>query len=302
MQRGLVITTLLAACATGCGGQTWTVRSLDDLRAAPLYSFNPPELAVYLRWLSQQEMPLGERVALLARRNIGQPYRLGLLGEFPFELYDPDPMCCLAAGDCVTFVEQTYAMALSHDWASFFRLLQRIRYKEGRVGLATRNHFMEADWNVHNAWLFDDITMALSRGNPAAMRVRIDRSALLARHGIAADVPIEIIADMYLPRDRLSAASPDLRDGDIVEIVRGDEDWQWISHVGLIARSPAGQVTMIHSSSPKAREQPLDAYLRDHTDVLGVKVLRPKTPRLEEPARENDHGGQIVRAGRDIWQ
>lgn len=302
MRRGLVITTLLAACVTGCGGQTWTVRPLDGLRTAPLYSFNPPELDLYLRWLSQQEMPLGERVVLLARKNIGQPYRLGLLGEYPFELYDADPMVCQAAGDCVTFMEQTYAAALSRDWASFFRMLQRLRYKEGRVGLLTRNHFMEVDWNVNNAWLFDDITMSLSRGNPAMMRVRIDRCALLGRYGVAARLPVEIIEDVYLPQERLAAAMSDLRDGDIVEIVRGKGDWQWVSHVGLIAHDPAGQVTMIHSASPKAREQSLDAYLRDHGDILGVKVLRPKPPRPEEPAREDDHGGQIVRAGRGVWQ
>jgi len=302
MRRLLIIALLVATGAPGCGRQQMIVRSLDDLQAAPLYSFNPPELDRFLRWLSRQETPLGERVVLLARKNVGQPYRLGLLGEYPFELYDPDPMYCLAAADCVTFVEQTYAMALSHDWASFFRLLQRIRYKEGRVGLLTRNHFMEADWNANNAWLFDDMTMALSRGNPAMMRARIDRAALLARHAVSANLPIEIVADMYLPRDRLDAALLDLRDGDIVEIVRGDEDWQWIGHVGLLARDAAGQITIIHSSSPTAREQLLDAYLRDHPDVLGLKVLRSKPPRLEEPARDNDLDGQIVLAGRSLQQ
>ncbi len=78
-------------------------------------------------------------------------------------------------------------------------------------------------------------------------------------------------------------SGPDLREGDIVEVVRGDEDWQWISHLGLIARDDAERPTLVHSSAPRSSEELLEAYLRDHPDVLGVKVLRPKPPRSEIP-------------------
>lgn len=297
MRRLLIIALLLAGSATGCGAPQMTVRGLDELRAAPLYTFNAPELDLYLRWLSQQEGPLGERVAFLARKNIGQPYRPGLLGEFPFELYDADPMCCLAAGDCVTFVEQTYAMALSHDWASFFRMLQRLRYKDGRVGLITRNHFMETDWNVNNAWLFNDVTVSLGSGQFETMRVRIDRSALLGRYGVGVSLPLEIMEDSYIPRDRLPAALPDLQDGDIVEIVRGNVEWQWVGHVGLIGRDGAGRVMLIHSSAPRAREESLGGYIGGRADVLGIKVLRPKAPARHHPDLASDAEKQIVLKG-----
>ena len=86
------------------------------------------------------EPDLRKRILHLARKNIGQPYELYLLGEMPFEPYDPQPIYCLGKSDCLVFTEHTYAMALSHNWPSFMRMLQRIRYRDGHLGVATRNH------------------------------------------------------------------------------------------------------------------------------------------------------------------
>jgi len=75
------------------------------------------------------EPDLRKRIATIGRRNIGQPYKLNLLGEFPYELHDTLPMYSLSASDCLVFAEHTYAMALSSSWEEFFWTLQRIRYK-----------------------------------------------------------------------------------------------------------------------------------------------------------------------------
>lgn len=40
-------------------------------------------------------------------------------------------------------------------------MLQRIRYKDGVIGVLTRNHFTEADWVVNNSWLIKNITDSL---------------------------------------------------------------------------------------------------------------------------------------------
>ncbi|HVT29971.1 MAG TPA: N-acetylmuramoyl-L-alanine amidase-like domain-containing protein, partial [Lacipirellulaceae bacterium] len=128
----------------------------------PLYKCSEGEVDKYLRFLSATEPNLRTRVVQLARKNIGQPYELFLLGEMPFETYDPQPIYCLSKSDCLVFTEHTYAMALSHDWPSFMRMLQRIRYRDGQLGVATRNHYTEADWNISNRWLVKDITKELA--------------------------------------------------------------------------------------------------------------------------------------------
>jgi hypothetical protein len=69
-------------------------RSLRILQKAPLYSFSEKELDVYLKHLHETEPDAVKRVIHLARKNIGQPYEIYLLGEAPDEMYDPDPMYC----------------------------------------------------------------------------------------------------------------------------------------------------------------------------------------------------------------
>ena len=265
---------LIAFMGAACTAPQDRMRDLVVLRDARLYTFNELELDAYLRWFSKQEMATNDRVVALGRKNIGQSYRLGLLGEYPFEIYDPQPLFCLSASDCVTFVEQTYAMALADDWASFIRTLQQIRYKDGHISILTRNHFMEADWNINNDWLFDDITTSLRGGDPQPMQIAVDRASLFRKHGIIADVPIEIIDDTYIPRDRLANVLADLCDGDVIEIVRGNQTQQYVSHIGLIAHDAAGKVTLLHSAASAVREESLEGYLAQHPNVMGFKILR----------------------------
>jgi hypothetical protein len=51
----------------------------------PLYKFNEAEVDKYVAFLSATEPNLRKRIVHLARKNIGQPYEIYLLGEMPFE-------------------------------------------------------------------------------------------------------------------------------------------------------------------------------------------------------------------------
>src|SRR5688572_18255782 len=70
-------------------------RSIKRLKVAPLYSFNEKDVDAYLKFLADDEPDPVARVMHLARKNIGQPYEIFLLGEGPHEVFDPDPMYCL---------------------------------------------------------------------------------------------------------------------------------------------------------------------------------------------------------------
>jgi hypothetical protein len=211
----------------------------------------------------------------LARKNINQPYQIYLLGEFPIEVYDADPMYCLSKSDCVTFSEHTYAMALAHDWPSFFALLQRLRYKDGEVGMVTRNHETLSEWDRNNAWLLTDITRELGEGKAfVALNGKWRPARFFAEFGIGQDRPDIDITDAYIPRDKVASIEPELMDGDFVNVIRGNEKVQWAGHVGLIGHGPDGTVHFIHATKPKVREEPLQAYLQRNTKVLGFKFLR----------------------------
>src|SRR5439155_774066 len=252
-------------------------RSIKKLQAAPLYSFNERDVDAYLKFLHESEPDAIQRVIHLARKNIGQPYEIYLLGEFPYELYDPDPMYCLEKSDCVTFVEHTYAMALSHDWPSFFRTLQRLRYKDGKVAMLTRNHESVADWDPNNAWLFEEITAKLDGGKAAVpMHMTWKPSKFFARWNIGQDMPDIVVESTYIPRDHVPSVLAELKDGDVVHIVRGNAKEQYVGHFGIVAHGPKGEVNMVHSAEPAVREQGIQDFLARDEKALGLKILRPR--------------------------
>jgi len=252
-------------------------RSIKRLKVAPLYSFNEKDVDAYLKFLADEHKDPIERVMHLARKNVGQPYEIFLLGEGPYEVFDPDPMYCLNKSDCVTFVEHTYAMALSRDWPTFFRTLQRLRYKDGKVGMVTRNHESVADWNVNNAWLFEEITPHLGDGKAAtAMHMVWKPAKFFAQYGIGQDMLDVPISSTFIPRDRIASILSELKDGD-VQVVRGNAREQYIGHFGLVARGADGTtVNMIHSAEPAVREQGILDYLEKNPKTLGYKFLRAR--------------------------
>jgi len=242
----------------------------------PIFQLDESQLADVIADLCERQPDLRRRVVELARRHIGQPYRLGLLGEGGAEPYDPDPLYCLSASDCVTFVEQVYAMALAHDWPSFLTTLNRIRYRDGKIGMLTRNHFTEADWNINNAWLFDDITHDLAGDKTAALRQRVDRAKFFRKYGIGQQLSVQQFVGDYIPRKHIHAILPDLHDADVAEIVRGTAAAPYVSHMGLIVHDAADRVMFLHSGEPAVREVPLTGYLATHKNVIGMKFLRPR--------------------------
>jgi Protein of unknown function (DUF1460) len=263
---------------------------ISKLIEKPLYKCTEAEVDHYLKFLSATEPDLRKRIVHLARKNIGQPYELYLLGEMPFEPYDPQPIYCLGKSDCVVFAEHTYAMALSHDWPGFMRMLQRIRYRDGQLGVVTRNHYTEADWNVSNRWLVEDITKQVADDTAVKFHQSINRSKFLKdRYKLTVKVPVEQHDDLYLPYEQIARAKRQLRDGDFVNIVRatvkkGAKDPTFggnafVGHVGLIAHGENGEVHLIHSSKPKVREELIDDFIAQSTKELPDQASAGK-PRL----------------------
>jgi len=287
---------------------------IAQLEAKPIYQFTEAEVGAYLGFVQRDEPELPARVVRLGRKNLEQPYELFLLGEFPFETYDPQPLYCIAKSDCVVFSEHAYAMALANDWASFFAILQRIRYHNGQIGVASRNHYTEADWNVNNEWLVEDISERLAGDSVASYTQKVDRSAFLKkRYKLEREIPVEKISVSYVPHETVASIDKELRDGDFVNVIVGTSpENAWATHVGLIAIGEDGTVNLLHSTPPRVIEQPLAEYiatgvgkkeqrkLEGKAYLLGFKFLRlqadpianlreidgPEAPRVGAPEGE----------------
>jgi hypothetical protein len=239
-----------------------TEADLTRLMNQPLYRMQPADVGRFLAWQQLDQPQLRQRVAALARKNIGQPYELYLLGEFPYETYDRQPLFDLSKSDCVVFVEHTYAMALSSSWEEFFWMLQRIRYRDGVIGVATRNHYTEADWNLANRWLVQDVTASL--GVPTqAYRQRIDRKAFLQKQfKLTRELPVQEFEDVFIAKQDVAAIESQLQDGDFVNVISGRNGGYWASHVGLIVTGADGSRRLLHSAEPQVREETLQAFIQ----------------------------------------
>ncbi|MCC6546965.1 DUF1460 domain-containing protein [Candidatus Sumerlaeota bacterium] len=262
---------------------------MKAIQKKPLYKMKPAEVDRYIAYAHETEPDLRKRIAMIGRKNIGQPYQLYLLGEFPYEIYDSQPLFCIEKSDCVVFSEHTYAMALSKDWPTFFRMLQRIRYKNGEIGVASRNHYTEADWDRNNSWLVKDISAELAGDRAQPFAQKIDRARFLKkRYQIDRDIPVQNFKDVYVPWDKVAEIEDQLQEGDFVNVMRssGDPSSAYAGHVGLIVKGPNGEVHFLHSTPPRVKEQPLSEFIANArkwadtkakpTDakLMGFKFLR----------------------------
>ncbi len=236
--------------------------ALETVLQKPLYQMSPVEAGRYIAWVHTAEPDLRKRIAAIGRKNIGQPYVLNLLGEFPFEVHDDLPMFNLQQSDCVVFAEHTYAMALSRSWEEFFWMLQRIRYRDGVIGVATRNHYTEMDWNVANRWLVTDVSAALAGPNGPSYGMQVDRARFLkTRHHTERSIPVEASTQRYVAKEQVAAVAAQLQEGDFVNVISTRDGEYWASHVGLVVLGPNGERHLLHSQEPKVREESFASFI-----------------------------------------
>ncbi len=269
------------------------VAQLGAILSKPIYQMTPVEAGRYIAYMQLAEPDLRARIAAIGRKNIGQPYILNLLGEYPFELHDSLPLFSLTHSDCVVFVEHTYAMALSRSWEEFFWMLQRIRYKDGVIGVASRNHYTEQDWNINNQWLVTDISQQLTQAAGPRYALRVDRSNFLKkRHHTVADFPVQVSTEHFVAKGDIAGVLAQLRDGDFVNVISTKNGDYWASHVGLVVVDANGRRNFLNSAEPKVREESFDDFVartaereqrNANAGIQGQQLAGFKFLRLNEP-------------------
>lgn len=255
-----------------------TLELTSPLLNKPLYKFSPRELDEYLAFLQKYEPDLRKRIQHLAKQAVGQPYEIYLLGEFPFEIYDSQPLYNLEKSDCVVFCEHIYAMALSDNWKKFFTMLQRIRYKDGIISILTRNHFTEADWVINNSWLIENIMEKLPNVKFRKVKTIIDRAKFFSKWDLGQNIPIQELEWAYIPASEVPKAIKHLKTGDFVNVVRGfTPESVFIDHLGIISVEEDGTLNLIHSTTPEVKIEPLIDYMNK---------LRSLNKRIEKENKE----------------
>jgi hypothetical protein len=289
-----------------------TPAPLEVLLQKQIFQMTPVEAGRYIAHIHQAQPDLRKRIAAIGRKNIGQPYSLNLLGEFPFEVHDQLPMFSLVESDCVVFAEHTYAMALSQSWEEFFWMLQRIRYRDGVIGVATRNHYTEVDWNIANRWLLTDISAELSGPTGPRYPLTVDRSTFLkTRHGTERSIPVQNSIEAFVARDNVGAVAAQLQEGDFVNVISTRNGAYWASHVGMVVLGPNGERHFLHSSEPQVREETFASFIaraaareadnaragRNGQKLAGFKFLRLNENIVVPPMAPQPRPGMAAATG-----
>lgn len=228
----------LAVCVFSSAAWAGTLHTLDDAG-----------VDAWLAGMRVESADFDARLARVAAAALGTPYADGPLGEGPGAPFDPDPLMDLGRVDCVTFVEQAVALAASPTRADAFGLLQRIRYAEGEIDFARRNHYMIADWIANNPWCVD-ATERLGVATASVTRT-ISWTGLfekLKAPGLGADRPDRAVTLRYVPTAATAAAEAALPSPALLVFI-GNVDWLFALHCGLYIRDAAGAGRLYHASS-----------------------------------------------------
>lgn len=106
---------------------------------------------VFKRLALQKEVSKQDKLLFWSNYFLGKPYdSSGPLGEGITGLYDQDPLYRFDTFDCTTFVETLIALSNSGDRQTFLRVMNEVRYKEGRVSYLNRNHIISQSWIPNN--------------------------------------------------------------------------------------------------------------------------------------------------------
>lgn len=236
------------------------------------------QLDSYLPRLFDNEPDPAKRLAAIAAATMGQRYAESPLGEGTYDSRDPKPLYALDRSDSRSFVEQALAMAVSRDFGAFFLILQRLRYIDGQVSTTQRHHNLLADWAPRNAWLLSNVTRECSEGMAWVPSHQVVRRArfLQDRFNITTDIPDEKFIGDFIPRCFAVQALDDLRGGDVVLLITGDDRQQFCTELGILLKDPtaANPFDIVHSQPPAVVKEPFRGMLYHRKEILGFQVLR----------------------------
>ncbi|MGQ0506211.1 MAG: N-acetylmuramoyl-L-alanine amidase-like domain-containing protein [Myxococcaceae bacterium] len=226
-------------------------------------------------------LPLTERLIAASEGFLGTPYVISPLGEGPGTLPDPDPLSRFDAVDCLTFVEEALALALSKRPDEFEGLLTRIRYR-GAVSYVERNHLMEASWipsNVKKGFIEDVTDQYGGADTVLTQKTLTERSwssvssqalALPPDHQPKGTFPLRMI-----PLEKVPHHAARVPSGTLLVVIRSDLPLKAtrITHVGFVVQK--GKRTFLrHAARTFARtvDEDLASFLARNSKYGKWKV------------------------------
>lgn len=243
----------------------------------------------YAREMHLAELPFGERIVPIGNFFLGFPYKAGTLNVALEEM----PVINLREFDCVTFVENTLALAFLPHYdvsatARFVENLVKIRYRDGKIeSYLSRLHY-SGDWfyEMQKRHFLADVTQKAG-GIRYPLEVgymtlhyrkypMLLQDTALVPEMRKIETAINARTYYYIPKERIGSVEEELREGDVLLITTNIKGLD-TSHLGFAVRKK-GRIHLLHASSSAGRvvvtTDPLSAYTADIPAQTGIMVGR----------------------------
>ncbi|UCE08632.1 MAG: DUF1460 domain-containing protein, partial [bacterium] len=246
------------------------------------YKMNIDEIDQDIREISNKGLNNQEKMVYYSERFLKAPYDLNCEGDGEYAKYDRQPLLNFKRVNCMTYCEIVLALTLSDYYEDMFNILQHIRYRNGIIGMATRNHYTMADWLPENSWCLDDVSREIGSEDTAQLTRTISHKTFFTGKDIH-DIPLylpdrELTID-YIPLNKLAHHQEELMNGDIVALIQ-DLPGIFSAHMLMVIKKD--NRTFFRHASMKAKkvlDSPFDQYIKELSEdpkYLGMSFMRVK--------------------------
>ncbi|MFC1477542.1 N-acetylmuramoyl-L-alanine amidase-like domain-containing protein [candidate division KSB1 bacterium] len=282
----LLIATMVFSCAgSKRGGQE------DFVPKAEISFLSNVEIDLMLAATSRQDMTISQRINHYSEKFLDMDYSWTATGDSPYALLEAWPLVNFGQTNCMVFCEHVLALAISDSWDNFFNNLQQIRYRDGLIGMRTRNHYTMADWLPENDWLLEDVTRSVGLGDTRTVTRTISHENFFRGKGITDlryVLPDREVTIPYVPKEALDRIEGRLRVGDIGAIIYADKTDIFSAHMFMIAAEDG--IKYVREATTRGNTTFDTPYawwfpmIEENEQYIGISVMRVRKE-LNTPGR-----------------
>jgi hypothetical protein len=220
---------MIIALMFSCGQDKGSPAEIGQLSYAQIDSM--------LKVNADKGLTVTDRINLYSSMFLGTPYSWTATGDGPYALLETYPLVNFQETNCMVYCEHVLALSISDSWDNFFNNLQQIRYKDGIIGMKTRNHYTMADWLPENSWILDDVSAEVGGEYTASMTRTISHENFFKGKGINDMRYVKHdrkITVEYVPMEHMKDVKSRVKNGDIVAMLFADKDNVFSAHMLMI--------------------------------------------------------------------
>ncbi len=262
----------------------------------PFYKMTHREIGEIVRQTSETSLTVTQKINYLSQFFLGTPYNLHCTGDGPYALLEAWPLVNFQETNCMALCEHVLALSISDSWDNFFDNLQQIRYRDGLIGMKTRNHYTMADWLPQNNWLLQDVSRTVGGAFTKTMTRTISHRAFFQNKGMSdmRDVlPDRTITIDYIPLNKVLTVKKNIKTGDVGAILFAHKKDIFSAHMFLIVEKKGNKYVREASISKMVTlDTPLAQWFQDKLKqtprrYAGIALMRVR--------KELNKPGQVIK-------